>query len=77
MSNQALLEMFGADNPYNLMNFTDNTSTFVEIKSKGVESVSSREECIKALHTCIYGLERTKNARNAHTLLNQLNNWFF
>lgn len=48
-----------------------------EIKSKGVESVSSREECIKALHTCIYGLERTKNARNAHTLLNQLNNWFF
>lgn len=77
MSNAALLELFGSDNPYNVMNFTDNSDAFVEIKSECVDKVSSREDCIKALHTCIYGLEKTNNARNAHTILNQISNWFF
>ena len=63
LTSSELLEVFGDDNAYNVMAFGKDTGKHIETSyTKTKHKISSRADCIRVLHTVLFGLDKTMEA---------------
>ena len=76
MSNQELLEMFGYDNPVNLLAFNDSGMAVIEAAG-GKNSVENRNDCIITLAKAIFSANRIDKLGSLATIEHKLNSTIF
>lgn len=79
-SNEELLEIFGYDNPVNLLAFNDSDNAIVEVKGSANKDlhVSNRNDCIEILASVMFGREKVRTSGNTIASLQaDINNQLF
>lgn len=79
-SNEELLELFGYDNPINLLAFNDDDNALRELKGSASKdnSVANRNDCIKLLAKVIFGKKVVNDTNNSvATLENKIQTHLF
>lgn len=74
-NNKELLELFGYDNSFNSLCFSDNVQ--LRIGSKTYNNVPSRGECIEKLYRTLFGAAKADETKDLETRLKNIMNWFF
>lgn len=78
LTSSELLEVFGDDNAYNVMTFGKDTGKHIETSyTKTKHKISSRADCIRVLHTVLFGLDKTMEANHTLVQLRNIEKWFF
>lgn len=73
-SNAELLELFGYDNAYNTMAFSDSS---VIIGNREYPYLTTRAQCIDVLSRALFGKMDTAEMHSMDAKLNKIDNWFF
>lgn len=78
LTDSELLEIFGDDNPFHVIAFGNGTGSHIETSySNTKHKIVSRADCIRVLHTVLFGLNKTEEAKNTVVLLHNIEKWFF
>jgi DNA-directed RNA polymerase beta subunit/DNA-directed RNA polymerase beta' subunit len=74
-TNAELLELFGYDNPYNTLTFSDNEYIATSNASrKNIKSCKTRSDCIEMLYNALFSHTEEMNIEEK---LHNVKNWFF
>ena len=79
-SNEELLEIFGYDNPVNLLAFNGSENTLIELEGKknADNAVANRNDCIKLLAIIMFGRKKVESGSNTiASLQSQIENSIF